>query len=63
MFRIILRHEASALGSKAWTGDLDSAKAHVKKLIDEPCAGVRPTSAEIRDGVSQAIVHRYPLLP
>jgi hypothetical protein len=63
MFRIILRHEASALGSKAWTGDLDSAKSHVKKLIDEPPAGVRATSAEIRDGISQAIVHRYPLLP
>ena len=63
MFRIILRHEASALGSKAWTGDLDSAKSHVKKLIDETPAGVRATSAEIRDGISQAIVHRYPLLP
>ncbi|KQO74240.1 hypothetical protein ASG63_00735 [Methylobacterium sp. Leaf94] len=63
MFRIILRHETSALGSKAWTDDLDSAKSHVKALIDKPGTGVRPTSAEIRDGISQAIVYRYPPLP
>ena len=60
MFRIIVRREKNALGSIPWTGDLDSAKIHAQKCVDEKSPGVQPTSAEILDGNVQKIVYRYP---
>ena len=60
MFRIIIRHEKNALGSVPWAGDLESAKVQAQKSVDDKATGVQPTSAEILDGDTQKIVHRYP---
>ena len=60
MFRIIVRREKAALGSIPWADNLESAKVHAQKCVDDKSSGAQPTSVEILDGNTQKIVFRYP---